>query len=352
MDFDTLYQAMTQSYQDSTGYPVNPDSDLGIRMQVLAGELLNCYGELEQVQLQMFPQTATGSWLDLHGQARGLTRTQEQKASGVVTFYRTDAAPSDYTIPLGTVVGSSQGSNASWVTTQEAVLPQGSRSVDVPVECTAAGSQGNVLVGRVDTIISTLPGISYVTNTEDILGGSLAEDDESFRKKILDTFLDPATGVNLTGLEQEAMQVAGMHSAKGVYQGAGLAVVYVASYDRTGTATLVSQVQQRLNAVRPLGYNLVSGAAENVTLNLSVRLYPNGAQSSSDLIAQAQEFLRSAIYGLGIGESFNPYVLGGQLCTSLDGVEGVEFLSPTGRQSPQDDQIYTPGTISVTVTGS
>ena len=86
MDFDTLYQAMAQSYQDSTGYPVNPDSDLGIRMQVLAGELLNCYGELEQTKRQMFPQTATGSWLDLHGQARGLTRTQEQKAAGAVTF--------------------------------------------------------------------------------------------------------------------------------------------------------------------------------------------------------------------------------------------------------------------------
>ena len=86
MDFDTLYQAMAQSYQDSTGYPVNPDSDLGIRMQVLAGELLNCYGELEQTKRQMFPQTATGSWLDLHGEARGLTRTQEQKATGAVTF--------------------------------------------------------------------------------------------------------------------------------------------------------------------------------------------------------------------------------------------------------------------------
>lgn len=348
MDFDTLYQAMAQSYQDSTGYPVNPDSDLGIRMQVLAGELLNCYGELEQTKRQMFPQTATGSWLDLHGEARGLTRTQEQKAAGAVTFSRTDAAPSDIVIPQGTVVGSSSAS-ACWVTIQEGVMSQGSRSVEVAVECTVSGSQGNVIVGQVDTLISALPGISYVTNLAAITGGSRAEDDESFRRRITATFLNPATGVNLTGLEQEAMQVTGMHSAKAVYQGEGLAAVYVASYDRTGITSLVSQVQQRLNAVRPLGLNLVSGAAETVTLNLSLRLYAEGAQSSAQLIADAKEFLQDGVRQLGIGESFNPYVMGGRLIGALPGVAGVEFLSPTGRQNPEEDQIYTPGTITVTV---
>lgn len=31
------------------------------------------------------------------------------------------------------------------------------------------------------------------------------------------------------------------------------------------------------------------------------------------------------------------------------GVAGVEFLSPTGRQTPEDNQIYSPGTLTVTV---
>lgn len=349
MDFDTLYQRMAQSYEESTGYPVNPDSDLGIRMQVLAGELLNCYGELEQAQLQMFPQTATGSWLDLHGQARGLTRTQEQKAAGTVTFFRTSAASSDILIPLGTVVGTSSGSGACWVTTQEGVLTQGSTSVQVPVECTVAGNQGNAPLGQVDILISALPGISNVGNQQAITGGSRAEDDESFRKRIIAGFLNPATGVNLAGLEQEAMQEEGMHSAKAVYQGEGLAVIYVASYDRDNTASLVSRVQKRLNSVRPLGYNLVSGAASNVTLNLSVQLYTSGIQSASELAASAKEYLEAAVRQLGIGESFNPYVIGGRLCTALSGVEGVQFLSPTGYLTPEPNQIYTPGTISVEV---
>ena len=349
MDFDTLYDAMAQSYQTSTGYPVNPDSDLGIRMQVLAGELLNCYGELEQTQKQMFPQTATGSWLDLHGEERGLTRSLEQKAAGTVTFFRTDVATADITIPLGTVVGSSSGSNACWVTTREGVLVEGGRSVELPVECTTAGSQGNAVLGQVDTLISALPGISYVTNQKAITGGSRAEDDESFRRRILATFLDLSTGVNLNGLEQEAMQVSGVHSAKAAYQSVGVAVVYVTSYDRTGVSDLVSRVQERLDTVRPLGYNLVSGAAENVTLNLSVRLYANGAQASDQLIASTKEFLTEAVRGLAIGESFNPYVVGGRLISSIPGVAGVEFLSPAGRQNPQEDQIYTPGTLTVTV---
>lgn len=349
MDFDTLYQTMAQSYEQSTGYPVNADSDLGIRMQVLAGELLNCYGELEQVRLQMFPQTATGSWLDLHGESRGLTRSQEQKAAGSVTFYRTSAASSDLLIPQGTVVGSSLGGGACWVTTQEATLTQGSTSVEVPVECTVAGNQGNASIGQADTLISTLPGISSVANTKAITGGSRREEDESFRKRVLDSFLNPATGVSLTGLEQEAMQVTGMHSAKAVYQGEGLAVIYVASYDRSNTTTLVSQVQQRLNAVRPLGYNLVSSAATNLTLNLSVKLYATGAQSAADLTAAAKEYLEEAVRNLSIGESFNPYVVGGRLCTALSGVEGVEFVTPTGCQNPEENQIYTPGTLTVSV---
>lgn len=349
MDFDTLYQSMAQSYEDSTGYPVNPDSDLGIRMQVLAGELLGCYGELEQAQLQMFPQTATGSWLDLHGQARGLTRTQESKAAGSVSFYRATAATSDIVIPQGTVVGTSNGSGACWVTTQDGVLLQGERSVLVEVECTVAGNQGNAALSQVDTLISALPGISYVSNPEAITGGSRAEDDESFRRRILSSFLDPATGVNLAGLEQEAMQEVGMHSAKAKYIGLGIVDIYVSSYDRTSNLALVSRVQQRLNAVRPLGLNLVSAAAEVVSLNLSVRLYTNGTQSSDQLISDAKEFLEAAVKELGVGESFNPYVVGGRLCSALSGVAGVEFLSPTGRQTPEDNQIYSPGTLTVTV---
>ena len=196
MDFDTLYQSMAQSYEDSTGYPVNPDSDLGIRMQVLAGELLGCYGELEQAQLQMFPQTATGSWLDLHGQARGLTRTQESKAAGSVSFYRATAATSDIVIPQGTVVGTSNGSGACWVTTQDGVLLQGERSVLVEVECTVAGNQGNAAMSQVDTLISALPGISYVSNPEAITGGSRAEDDESFRTRVQEKIAGPAENGN------------------------------------------------------------------------------------------------------------------------------------------------------------
>lgn len=125
--------------------------------------------------------------------------------------------------------------------------------------------------------------------------------------------------------------------------------IYVSSYDRTSNLALVSRVQQRLNAVRPLGLNLVSAAAEVVSLNLSVRLYTNGTQSSDQLISDAKEFLEAAVKELGVGESFNPYVVGGRLCSALSGVAGVEFLSPTGRQTPEDNQIYSPGTLAVTV---
>lgn len=135
-----------------------------------------------------------------------------------------------------------------------------------------------------------------------------------------------------------------MHSAKAKYIDLGMVDIYVSSYDRTSNLALVSRVQQRLNAVRPLGLNLVSAAAEVVSLNLSVRLYTNGTQSSDQLISDAKEFLEAAVKELGVGESL-PLVVGGRLCSALSGVRGWNFF-PLPAARPRRTTRSTPPVLS------
>ena len=93
--YDEIYTRMKEKYEDESAYEIDPASDIAIRLKVLAGEIYNAQCSLEWLKRQMFADTATGEYLDLLAQQRGITRKAATKASGQLTFSVTSgrAAP-------------------------------------------------------------------------------------------------------------------------------------------------------------------------------------------------------------------------------------------------------------------
>ena len=83
--------AMRAEYQRLTGALPGEDSDIGIRMALLANQLELLEEELGALRQAADPETAEGEMLDRHADSRGLRRKEAAAAGGVLRFYREGA---------------------------------------------------------------------------------------------------------------------------------------------------------------------------------------------------------------------------------------------------------------------
>lgn len=142
--------------------------------------------------------TKAGSDLDTFVGLFGFARKAGQQASGIVTFSRSDPATADIIISAGTNViapaGSSQG-QVTFITTASTVLSQGSTDVDVPVQCTDVGPQGNVPANTISLFSSaSTTDVSSVLNTAATSGGSAPETDADLRLRFKNTVFRNISG--------------------------------------------------------------------------------------------------------------------------------------------------------------
>lgn len=162
----------------------------------------------EAISEAYIDQYLVGSLLDTQSKAGleleqfvgifGFGRHQGQHATGLVRVELNNANPQDITIPKGSQFYTRQslpgtGNPLYFSSTQTVVIPAGSLVVDVPVECTVAGTTGNVAP---DTIVygGEILGASSVTNLQSFLGGVNPETDEELRQRFKDTLLRNVIG--------------------------------------------------------------------------------------------------------------------------------------------------------------
>lgn len=148
-------------------------------MSVLAYNMLQ---EQNRTLANHFINTAEGEYLDLLGANPNinLERLQGGTASGFVKFTFPEAAYEELEIPEGTLVTSL---NASYRTVGDNYLSIGESYTYCPVECDVDGTIGNCRSGAINWCEDTR---FTVTNEEDFTNGWEFEDDEDYRKRLLD----------------------------------------------------------------------------------------------------------------------------------------------------------------------
>lgn len=140
--------------------------------------------------------TKVGTDLDNFVALFGFARKSGSQATGVVTFSRSAPATADIIIPAGTnVMVPATGVNpqVTFITTATSILPVGSSSVDVPVQCTDVGPQGNVPAGTINSF-SNNADISAVSNAAATTGGAAPELDADLRLRFKNTVFRNVSG--------------------------------------------------------------------------------------------------------------------------------------------------------------
>lgn len=131
-------------------------------------------------------ETKTGLELEQMVGIFGFGRLQGRKATGIVRLELKQPATQLIDVPLGSQFFSPSGAGAGiplyFAATQASVFPIGSATADIPVECTVAGSVGNVPPGAVSSLASAIASAS-VTNLTSMTGGIDVETDNQLRER-------------------------------------------------------------------------------------------------------------------------------------------------------------------------
>lgn len=141
-----------------------------------------------------------GGRLDAYLSIFNFGRQMATPSYGIATFSRTVAATNAILIPQGTQliahINDTVFPSIVFITTQTAVLEAGSLSVDAPIQCTVAGTIGNIDAEMIVGFggLKNISGITRVTNLTPTMGGTDGENDAVYKTRFQNTFLRNISG--------------------------------------------------------------------------------------------------------------------------------------------------------------
>lgn len=327
--YEEILNRMVEKYEELSGFSINRESDIMIRLKVLAGEVYNSAVANEFLKRQMFLSTASGEYLDKHALTRGLYRKEAVKATGEVTFYRNVITDTDVVIEKGTVVSTAGPQIRQFVTDETVTMTANTGSVTVSATAIDGGASYNVLSNTV-TILATPPaGVTSVKNLKAFKGGSDKESDEELRERVLYSYRDISNGTNAVYYKRLAESVAGVYSASVVSKarGAGTLNVYICGKGEEASVNKdhIATVQALLDENRELNVDIEVLYASALKVSFNFNLCVNDGYSFDEVSAVITEKLTEYIDSLGVGK---PALLCemGEIIYHTDGVKNYEFL--------------------------
>lgn len=203
--------------------------------------------------------TATDEKLDELGDEYDMPRKQPTKAIYAVTLNKSSPVSTDTPVPdnflvTTTPVGSDPPKQYRVIPGQAKKILYGASSVDgVLVECTESGEQGNVPNGAINLVAQA--GFDFVTGSTIYKSGTDIEDDETYRKRILDRKKNPGKGGTALDYKTWAESVSGVVSALVIplSRGNGTIDIVITGVNGVPDQTVVDDCQAYIDTKTPAG---------------------------------------------------------------------------------------------------
>lgn len=322
--YDEIFKSMREKYTSLTGIAVEENSDIGIRLRVLAGEIYANAVNNQWLKRQMFVNTSEGEYLELHALERGITRREATPSYGEVTFSLEEAHPLDIAIPKGTVLATSD-TLLRFETIESSVLYAGDTQVSVRVRSIGGGSKYNVLKGEISVMVTPPSGIEKVRNEAPLAGGCDKESDLSLRKRVLESIAFPSNHTNCAYYKAIAEGVDGVGSAAVVARGRGVGTVdvYIAAEGGEASDATVAKVQEILSTQREVNVDVLVKKARATEVDVYMKIRVKEGYDFDEVRDRVVENITDFIASCGTGDE----VLKCQLSEVVYHTEGVKSLS-------------------------
>jgi len=182
-------------------------------VEAVAESIASASVDIEVLSGQLYMDELTGGRLDSFISLFGFGRQIGTRATGIVTVSRSGTANLNSTIRQGTQFMTRPSSNIpglTFVSTETIKLNANETKAYIRVECTTAGTIGNLPSGVISGITNSinLPGITSIVNEVPTSGGSDTEADASLKARFQNSIFR-----NMAGTNDQYLAIALSHSA-------------------------------------------------------------------------------------------------------------------------------------------
>lgn len=230
--------------------------------------------------------------LDLRTAEHGITRREAVASSGSVVF----TGKPGTTVPAGTYVATpadegSGESSVEYVTTSGVTLSDLGTGT-APIRAVTPGSNGNVPAGVIQLMMTSVSGVTSVTNPEPTRSGTDTESDQSLLERFYAKVRSQGTSGNKAQYMQWANEIAGVGGVEvaPLWKGPGTVGLYLIDTDkRAASQDIVNAVQQYIDpsqdgqgeGVAPAGPVITVMPAVEVAIDISVKVQRTQEQPST-----------------------------------------------------------------------
>ncbi|MGG4341021.1 baseplate J/gp47 family protein [Paenibacillus lautus] len=230
--------------------------------------------------------------LDLRTAEHGITRREAVASSGSVVF----TGKPGTTVPAGTYVATpadegSGESSVEYVTTSGVTLSDLGTGA-APIRAVTPGSNGNVPAGVIQLMMTSVSGVTSVTNPEPTRSGTDTESDQSLLERFYAKVRSQGTSGNKAQYMQWANEIAGVGGVEvaPLWKGPGTVGLYLIDTDkRAASQDIVNAVQQHIDpsqdgqgeGVAPAGPVITVMPAAEVPIDISVKVQRTQEQPST-----------------------------------------------------------------------
>ena len=191
--------------------------------------------------------------------------------------------------------------------------------------------------------------VTGCTNPGPFAGGRDAEDDETFRGRILESYRRLPNGANAAWYEKTAMECGGVAAARAVgrARGIGTVDVYITTESGLPDAALLERVRAALQEKREIAVDVAVKAPAVKTVDVVLEVLPAAGAAPEEAVAQAEQVVAEFFTGRLLGEPVLLAELGSRIY-ALETVANYRFLKPAADAAAGVAQLPVLGTLKVT----
>lgn len=309
--FERLMNEISDDYDKSEGSYIY-DAEMPCAI-----EFYNVYQLIELLKRQMSINTASGQYLLNLLAQYGFEPKPAVAASGYVTF----SGSVGTNISIGTMVAAI---NITYTTTDSGTISSDG-TVTLPIICTSAGLQGNVITGAINRLPIGVSGVTGVTNADAITGGSDAETENEIKQRFFEKMKHPATSGNKYFYENLAREVAGVGDAQCIplWNGPGTAkVVITDTTHQNASQTLINSVQSYIDANKLIGADITVAAAEKITISVACTLSLSDSVDAGDIKTNIETAINEYLQDISFPET-DVYIVYAKILSLIMSQDGV-----------------------------
>ena len=309
--------------------------------QAISGVVLWLQAIILQLLTLTRAATSQGTDLDSWVADYGLARLAAVASTGTVTFSRFTPTM-QAVIPIGATIATSDGTQTFVVTLDTTnaaynaglggyVIASGTASLTVPVMASAAGTGGNIQSNTLTSITTPISGVDTATNASAFINGVDAESDPALRIRFvlylssLSKATKIAVGYAITSIEQGLSYTITENQDYNGTTDMGYFTVVIDNGSGYPSSTLLTNVSNAIDAVRPLGSRFGVFPPIVLTANVSMSLTTATGYTHSAVATAVTTALQNFINGLTLGTSL-PYTQLAAIAYSVPGVTNVSGI--------------------------